>query len=355
MDATTVTNAAHDLLGRTLVSGWKVTEKVNRADNASGSFFSVCYKVEKGEEQCFLKAFDFAKFFQISDDPDKGVMDVMKDMIDAYTYERNLSNMCKEKHVTKVVYVKDSGEENVVGHSIPIVPYLIFDLAEGDLRSKIDFSNNLDFAWRLSSLHSVAVGLKQLHQIEVSHQDLKPSNVLLFKEGTTKLGDIGRALCKELDAPHSKMNYAGDFTYAPPEIMYGYHEKDWHKRVFATDCYLLGSMVVFYFSGISMTALLSKHIPNNFHWTRWRGPFNDVEPYLMAAYSEALNEFVDCVPYDTFKDELRWLVEKLCFPNPEERGHPRNIELNGNQFDMERFVTKLDVLTKKAEYSVLNP
>ncbi len=37
-------NAAHDLEGRTLKTGWKVTEKINKKPGASGAFFSVCYK-----------------------------------------------------------------------------------------------------------------------------------------------------------------------------------------------------------------------------------------------------------------------------------------------------------------------
>ena len=84
--------------------------------------------------------------------------------------------------------------------------------------------------------------------------DLKPSNVLVFNT-ESRLGDLGRSICKDLDGPYSKRAFTGDFTYAPPEIWYRYYERDWNKRVFATDCYMLGSLVVFYFTGISMSAL----------------------------------------------------------------------------------------------------
>ena len=57
------TNAAHDLCGRTLLSGWKVIEKIEKSPHSTGAFFSVCYKVSMNGELCFLKAFDFAKFF----------------------------------------------------------------------------------------------------------------------------------------------------------------------------------------------------------------------------------------------------------------------------------------------------
>jgi hypothetical protein len=140
-------SAAHDLEGRTLATGWKVIEKITRPDNATGSFFSVCYKVSRGAEICFLKAFDFVKFFQISE-PGKMAVDVMSDMLNAFRYEKTLSEICKNSHVTKVSFVKDSGEEVINGYTISRVPYLVFDLADGDVRQKLDISEKLDFAWR---------------------------------------------------------------------------------------------------------------------------------------------------------------------------------------------------------------
>lgn len=340
-------NAADALLGRSLKSGWRVVAKIPKPKGSTGSFFSVCYKVERDGEIAFLKAFDFAKFLQISE-PGRNVVDVMGDMITAFKYERDLSKLCRDKHVTKVSFVRDSGEETVPGFSVAIVPYLIFDLADGDVRSKLDFSNKLDFAWKLRSLHDIAVGLKQLHNIEVSHQDLKPSNILVFKK-ECKLGDLGRSMCRSMDGPYNHVSFAGDFTYAPPEIMYGYYEADWHKRVFATDCYLLGSMVVFYFSGISMSALLRKHIPDNFSWERWRGSLDEVAPYILDGFSKALVEFESNITHEYFRHELRWMVERLCFPFPERRGHPRNIDSVGSNYSMERFISKFDLLVRKAE------
>src|SRR5690606_7900906 len=177
-------NAAHGLLNKVLDNNWKVIRKIERDPNQSGSNFSVGYIVKKNEEECFLKAFDFAGFLSIANPANGGdeinVVDVMNDMTTAFIYERDLSQHCKDKYVTKVSVVRESGQIFVEGNAIPVVPYLIFDLAEGDIRKQLNFSSELDNAWRLKSLHDVAVGLRQLHQIQVSHQDLKPSNVLVF-------------------------------------------------------------------------------------------------------------------------------------------------------------------------------
>lgn len=339
-------NAANNLLSRELQTGWKVIEKIEKPDNATGSFFSVCYKVKKDADICFLKAFDFARFFQIAE-PGKKIVEIMTDMLNAYRYEKQLSDFCKGHHVTKVLFVKEAGEENIIGHTISIVPYLIFDLAEGDVRKSLLFSEKLDIAWRMKSLHDIAVGLMQLHQIEVAHQDLKPSNILIFK-GESKIGDLGRSICRSISSPYDKLPFAGDFNYAPPEIMYGNYISDWHKRVFATDCYLMGSMVVYYFLGISMSALLSKYIPPVFRYDTWHGEFGEIKPYLIDAFSNTLDEFEKSIHNDALKEELRWLVEKLCYPIPEERGHPKNILSLGSSYNLERFVSKFDLLHKKA-------
>jgi len=344
-------NAANNLLGRTLESGWKVIKKIKKESYATGRFFSVCYKVEKNGETCFLKAFDFAKFFS-SSEPNKKIVDIMTDMLNAYKYEKQLSDFCKDKHVTKIFFVKDSGEENVTGYTIPVVPYLIFDLADGDVRKILHFSEKLDTTWRLKSLHDIAVGLKQLHYIEISHQDLKPSNILVLK-GESKIGDLGRSICKSISSPYDKMAFTGDFSYAPPEIMYGYYLENWHDRVFSTDCYLLGSMVVFYFTGISMSAMISKYIPIDFRYDVWQGSYDEIVPYIMDAFIKALNEFEQAISNNFLKNELKWIVEKLCFPIPKERGHPKNIKMIGSSYSLERFVSKFDLLHRKAKYGLI--
>ncbi len=350
-------NAAHSLEGHTLKSGWFVKKKPERDVNQTGSNFSVGYIIEKDRETCFMKAFDFAGFLSLAipKDGEEEIdpVDVINDMTNAYIYERDLSKHCQNKHVTKVSFVKESGQEYMMCYSIPLVPYLIFDLAEGDVRKTLDFSLELDYAWRFKSLHDIAVGLKQLHTIEVSHQDLKPSNILVFNT-ESKLGDLGRSICRDIDGPYSKRVFTGDRTYAPPEIWYRFYEKDWIKRVFATDCYMLGGIVVFYFSGISMSALLRKHIPDNFSWETWTGLFEELTPYLENAFSKALDEFESNISRDDLKKDLRQLVEYLCNPFPDKRGHPQSIATRGSNYGMERFVTILDVLKRRAEVRLKN-
>jgi len=149
-------NAAHNLLNLTLQTGWFVKEKIEKTDNQTGSFFSVCYKVEKDGEICFLKAYDFAKFLTISI-PGSKIVDVMNEMLTAYQYERDLSEYCKNRHVTKVSFVKEAGEEVVMGYAISIVPYLIFDMADGDIRKKLDLPQISNSYNRLSIISNICL------------------------------------------------------------------------------------------------------------------------------------------------------------------------------------------------------
>jgi len=343
-------NAANALEGRLLNDRWLVTKKVEPKPGATGGFFSVCYLVEDKRKVAFLKALNFQAFFQLFSG--KSVVEIINEQTKAFKYERDLLLKCKHGRLSKVTMILDEGEEYIDGFTIANVPYLIFEMADGDVRSHLNFCKDIEIAWKLNSLHDVAVGLRQLHSIDIGHQDLKPSNVLLFQKGIlSKIGDLGRSLCGDIDAPHENGgNFPGEFTYAPPEYLYRFKEPDWNKRVRSTDMYLFGSLIVFYFTGINMTALISKNIDPQFKWDKWRGAFSDVTDYLVDGFYKAIKEFKSALSNTELADELGFIVEYCCFPYPEKRGHPTAISQMGNQYDFQRPITRFDVLAKKATY-----
>jgi len=55
--------AAHNLTGQVLKNGWIVVEKLTRKTHSTGSFFSVCYRVEKEKRNRVSKSFRYRKFF----------------------------------------------------------------------------------------------------------------------------------------------------------------------------------------------------------------------------------------------------------------------------------------------------
>lgn len=346
-------NAAHSLGGKTLKNGWIVNKKIEPSENSTGGFFSVCYEVTKDGQTAFLKALNFQAFFQLFGG--RSVLEILNEQTTAYKYEKELLMRCKNNRLSKVSLILDEGEENIDGFTIGTVPYLIFEMADGDIRSKINFSKSIDISWKLRSLHNVAVGIRQLHNISIGHQDLKPSNVLIYNQGlSSKIGDLGRSLCKDLVCPHENGgNFPGDFNYAPPEFLYQYIESDWNVRIKSTDLYLFGSLIVFYFTGTNMTALIGKNMDKQFIWTNWSGNFDEVKGYLINGFYEALKEFESSIENKKLAQELTNLVSICCFPLPEKRGYPKNDVRNFSQYDFQRIISKIDLLTRKIENQFL--
>lgn len=347
-----LTSNAQKLIGYTFETGWHVLREHSSSPSTTGGAYSMCFDVEKDGNVCFMKAFDFASYM-LSKHPDvKNPMAKMKEMVDQYDYEHKLSDMCRTGHVTKVVFVTDFGAEYVDSIGI-MVPYLIFDMADGDVHQVLDVSDRLDFAWKLKSLHDIAVGLKQLHALGISHQDVKPSNILLF-DLESRLGDLGCALCDSIQSPFGDRIFTGDHNYAPPERDYHVNIEDAVEQKYLTDCYLLGSLITYYITGVSMNALLYKALPQSYHPTVYQGHFADVRDYLYNAFQQALEEIKLSVPMEQdMSNRLVSMIEYLCNPIAERRGHPKNInnDLSLN-YNLERFITELDFLKRKAELMV---
>ena len=98
----------------------------------------------------------------------------------------------------------------------------------------MDISETTDVAWCFKSLKDIAIGLRNLHNVGISHQDLKPSNILVFNT-ESKISDLGRSMCENLNGPYNDWIFSGDQTYAPWEVFYGYMwTEDWHLKNYNT-------------------------------------------------------------------------------------------------------------------------
>lgn len=340
-----VRNPAAELEGMVLEGGWKVGPLLPRNPNATGGTFCQCYKVrnENGEE-AFLKALDFQAAFT------KGTDFIQKITI-LFNFERDLLEICGRKGMDRVVRAIGSGSVlRNPNNPFDLVPYLIFEAATGDIRLHLDQEeDSKSIAWKLRAIHHVAVGLKQLHTSEIAHQDLKPSNVLVFYVrdllSVSKIADLGRASRSGVPSPYDDDAWAGDRSYAPPEIMYGYLDPDWSRRRIAADLYMLGGLISFIFVQTTSVASLLQNLQLPFWPGNWGKSFPEVLPYLMNAFSEAARLFDERIP-EKLQPDLRTLYEMLCNPDPSKRV-PRNVPVNKNS--LEKILSNLDLLAARAE------
>ncbi|MFT3728606.1 MAG: hypothetical protein QM759_12345 [Terricaulis sp.] len=351
----------HKLAGIRTEDGWEIVQLVQRKEYQTGGCFSVGYLVchEDGRKG-FLKALDFSS---AAGDPDPAR--ALEALTASFNFERDVLALCTR--LSKVVLAISDGALHIPDAPLGRVLYLIFELAEGDVRKFAKRPNEFEVIWSLRALHHVAVALRQLHGAGIFHQDIKPSNVLVFKEGTlSKLADLGRAHATGLPAPHDFLDLPGATHYAPPEQYYGHDWGDRRAARASADLYLLGSLLFFFFMGVMFTPawfanLRQEHYPRRLSPTDdgWTGKYEDVLPFLRDAFARASGEFAARVmalfsPLNLRAEgeELISLLGYLVDPDPQKRGHPgTRANKHSDPFALARFISALDRIANRSEWA----
>lgn len=341
----TIGDAAHNLLGFTLPRGWKVVEKVPKAHYATGGHFSVSYIVERDGTKAFLKVLDLGAALRMPGDHLKHI----QDLIIQFNFERDTLNVCREFGLKRVAAAIDDGKMDLDSDPYGVY-YIVFELAEGDIRKKQNLPGPLDLGWKLRVLHNTAVGIDQLHRKKIAHQDLKPSNVLVYGKKDSKVADLGCADVKDSISPRGALRIPGDRTYAPLELLYGEVPSDWNARRLGTDMFLFGNLVAFLFANVSMTAVIVDKMTPAHRPGLWPHDYRTVLPYVRNAFGEALTEIEAVLP-DCVRTEIGEALAVLCEPDPLKRGHAK--DRYTSQFSFERFVSLFDKLATKAESGLL--
>ena len=337
---------ASRLLGKT-IGRWQVIEKRQRTEEDCSGFYSTCYTVKDGEGNiAFLKAYNYVYAFGGK----AGSADVLKIMVENFTYERDLLSFCSDNKMKRVVTAIDSGEYKEKGEVIP-VPYLVFEIAQGSLKTQ-QILENADLAWKLFAFHGALVGLSQLHKAKIVHQDIKPSNILIFGKNYSKISDLGSAT--QFDNPSNWMTveHVGDLRYAPVELLYGHCSSDWDTRRYGADLFMMGGILSFMLTNSNFLGLMLNKLPENKQPNNFGGKFEEVKPHLLKVYSETLEEIETEIPAGIRKDLVNVLSE-LSHPIPEERGNPKKLLIVHRQYSLQRYISIIDRLAKHAMWTKL--
>lgn len=339
--------AAQLLTGKRLDGGWIVGNKLTENEFGEIESYSCCYEVHNKNRKGFLKAFDYSGAARIGADS----VDHMSDVLAAFKIERDILHKCTKHGCKNVVELLNSGGIDVLeATQYPRVNYLILEYAEnGNIGTALEKNKTME--WKLRSLHQLCKGLNEIHKLAIAHNDLTPKNVV-SSNNLTKLSDFGSAINLEyaIDSLPKRLKepISGSWAYAPPELLYEEIYTDSSIRRIGCDLYLLGSMVVYYFTKANMTSLIRKNLAADLCWTKSsnRGKFKELKPYLIMAFEEALEEIKLQINDVHVEEKVILMIRYLCNPDPTLRGHKNNLERLGNKFSLERFVTMLDVLAK---------
>ena len=321
-----------------VVGKWFVKEKrIKDAIDNSGAFSSG-YTVENDAgDLAFMKSFNYVYAFKIAG----GSADALKFMLDNYTYERDLLEFCSEHKMRRIVTAIDSGEYMEPGELIP-VPYLVFELAQGNL-PKYQEMKHPDLFWKLKAFHGALVGLSQLHKAKIAHQDIKPSNILIFGNEVSKIADLG---CATQIGNESEWN-GGDQRYLPVELHYRYISPDWETRRFGADFFMIGGLLTYLLVGLNFLAIMMGKVPHDLQPFKFGGSFEQAKSYLLKAYYEAIEEIEEII-HPGIKDEVVEILKEMVNPIPENRGNSQSLTIvKHRQFSLEKYISIVDRISKK--------
>lgn len=360
MEVVAEPNAAFRLSGLTLENGWVVGERLKTGAEAGGSggFFSVSYAVSKAGKPAFLKAFDLVKALKSGQAAGRSLVSILGDQAQAFAFETGLHDLCAGAKLKRIVRIIDHGEVYVPpegSEQILRIPYMIMELADGgDVRGYLGKNSAVDIEMKLTYLKDVVLGLFQLHGVKVAHQDLKPSNVMIFGDGMAKVGDLGRASRQDSVSLHDHLPIAGDRGYAPPEQLYGHVLDNWLDRRMRCDLFQFASVVVFVFFGVTLNTALYEKLPVDLrppYFGGACGSYNAALPFLMDAFDLAIATWADNCP-EWLRQDLMRIVRQAGHPDYTQRGARKSLLQTVPQLGLNRFVSDFEKLILKSKIEV---
>ena len=143
---------AQELIGKQLNNGWIVEKSLDRPENATGGHFSISYAVRSSNGvRAFLKAMDYRRALQSPDPATE-----LQAMTEAYNFERALLEKCRSNGLSRIVRILDSGTlPPRQGDPSNVVQYMIFEFADHDIRSFIDWTKAFHMAWALRTIQFI--------------------------------------------------------------------------------------------------------------------------------------------------------------------------------------------------------
>lgn len=350
--------ACKDLTGKN-IGGWTVYKSIENIDSTAQ--YALFYEASKDGVSAIMKVLNVEKCLNPpSLDGAKDQNDLMARETGAFHFERALAEQCAGSHMGNVIRYLDSGEEMLSNYIVKNVHYIVYELSEGKIGDFLKFSAKSDFVAdlgllvdKLKSLHQVTKGVKQLHTKLIAHHNITPLSIEVFDDKSLyKVGGLQKSRTRQtiLNSPVSAKLFDGDYTFAPPEAYFGYKISEEMSTYYQIDTYMLGNLVVYYLTSMNLTTLISTKCPYTLlEWASKGAEYKQVLPDIINAFYKSLDDIKASVCEKELRDPIIAIIEGLCHPDPEKRGYPGGFAKVQANADLQRVLTKLDVLFRKAQ------
>ncbi len=350
--------ACNDLAGKT-IGGWLVGERLENNDRTTR--YSLFHQVTKGNTVAIMKVLNYDKCLNTDElDGAKDRSELVAREAGAFHFESELAKKCTGNHMGNVIRYLDSGDVELPNYAVKGVTYIVYEMSEGKIGDFLSFSSKADFVVdlgmlvdKLKSLHQVTKGVKQLHTKLIAHHNITPQSIEVFKENTLfKVGGLqkSRTRQEDLQSPISASIFDGDYTFAPPEAFFCYKVSEEMSSYYQIDTYMLGNLMVYYLTSMNITTLIDRKIPYSLReWASKGATYPAVLPDIIKAFNETLDEIQSSICVKELREPILEIIEGLCHPDPEKRGYPGGFSRVQANADLQRVLSKLDLLYKKAQ------
>ncbi|MDQ0567472.1 serine/threonine-protein kinase [Mycoplasma yeatsii] len=225
----------NELIDRLINKRYKILEFIN-----SGAFASVFKAIDL--DASFLNKEDVFVAVKIML---KGKRKNTQEINDRLNYEVN--TFAKLSFSKNVINMKDVFEWDKYY-------VIVMELVEGiDLSKKFSVYNNIlstnEFIYYFEQ---IAKGLKEIHDSNIIHRDVKPANILITKHQKAKISDFGISKIKSIINETNEDNFSpGTPRYTAPEQFINFESK---KNIYSyeSDIYSVGVMMYEFITGTTL-------------------------------------------------------------------------------------------------------
>jgi len=353
------------LAGHVLKSGWVMGQPLPKPLGATGSNFGTGYIAHRGSEKAFVKAIDFVHALRDAPDP----LAALRSLTNEALFERDTLKACAEAGLGHVIrYIEYEVVPAPNGDLAEQVHCLVMEVGNGDLRATMGAQKVFGGAWALKVMAETAKGIHELHKLGIAHQDIKPSNVISvpnnrstspfgYDETLLKISDLGRVTRRGRAGPFDHELFPGDPNYMPPEHWYPnafapgvLQNRPWNDGREAADAYMLGSLMIFTLTGVTLQSVVVQNLPTAFLPSVWAGRYDeDLIAVLKAAHTKAIVKCISEVGYGELATPLKSIALEITHPDPTQRGDRKARRAITKAVGMDRISQRLAALYARAQ------